>query len=103
MGAVDWLERDLLDCGVPYAEVERLTTRYVRALETNSHIDWIELYVGVFATLRRSLDYTRSADPSALERVLQLINDDLGSELFSPEARAELASASRTNFADALS
>jgi hypothetical protein len=85
------LERDLLDCGIPYGQVQPLAIRYVRALETNSHLDWIELYVGVFATLRRSLNYTRSADPSALERILQLINDDLGSELFSPEARAELA------------
>lgn len=91
MSTIDLLERDLLDCGVPSSEVATLAIRYARALETNSHIDWIELYVGIFATLRRSLHHTHPAKGPALERILLLINDDLGSELFSEDARQELA------------
>jgi hypothetical protein len=81
--------------------VQRLGIRYVRALETHSHIDWIELYVGVFATLREYLDRGRPANPSALERLLLLVNDDLGSALFSPEARDELAACCEKTFAGA--
>jgi hypothetical protein len=87
------LERDLLDCGVPSLEVHPLGDRYARALETRSHIDWIELYICIFATLRRSMHRTRMASAQALNRVLLLINDDLGSQLFEEEARRELAHA----------
>lgn|GEM_PF-3230928 len=93
MSTIDAFERDLLDCGVPHAEVRALGNRYARALETRSHIDWIELYVGIFATLRASVHRTRAAREAALDRILLLINDDLGSELFAEEARARLAQA----------
>jgi hypothetical protein len=33
----------------------------------------------------------RKADARAFERVLLMLNDDLGSDLFDPQARAELA------------
>jgi hypothetical protein len=82
-----------LDCGVPSAQAHALGNRYARALETRSHIDWIELYVGIFATLRRGVHQTRAADAAALERMLLLINDDLGMQLFEEEARRELAQA----------
>ncbi len=91
MSTIDIFEQDLLDCGVPYSEIQPLGMRYVRALETNSHIDWIELYVGIFATLRHSLHQTRAADGDALQRLLLLVNDDLGAQLFSEDARNELA------------
>lgn len=93
MSTIDWLERDLLQCGVPFAEVRTLGNCYARALETQSHIEWIELYVGIFATLRRSMHRTRSADAEALERMLLLLNDDLGSQLFEEDARTALAQA----------
>jgi hypothetical protein len=98
---LDAFERDLLDCGVPESEVQLLAIRYARALESGSHIDWIELYVGIFATLRHSTNRTRTAGASSLARMLLLINDDLGSALFSREARDELARASDANFASA--
>lgn len=91
MSTIDALERDLLDCGVPFDDAHTLGNRYARALETRSLVDWIELYVGIFATLRRGVHLTHTANEDALTRVLLLLNDDLGSELFEEEARAELA------------
>jgi hypothetical protein len=91
LSTIEAFERDLLDCGVPFAEVHALGNRYARAMETRSHVDWIELYVGIFATLRRNVNQTRSADADALERMLLIVNDDLGSQLFEEDARAELA------------
>jgi hypothetical protein len=91
MSAVESFERDLLDCGVPFGDVWLVRRRYIRALETGSHFEWIELYVGIFATLNRGMHTTHRARPDAAERLLQLINDDLGSDLFDREARAHLA------------
>jgi hypothetical protein len=85
------MESDLLACGVPIGEARLLTNRYARALETGAYVDWIELYVGIFATLMRSANRTRVADESAVSRLLLLLDDDLGSKIFDREARAELA------------
>ncbi len=85
------MERDLLDCGVPIGDVRSLLNRYARAMETGACVDWIELYVGIFATLLRSSHRTRVADSSAAHRLLLLLDDDLGSKIFDRDARAELA------------
>jgi hypothetical protein len=93
LNTIESLECDLLECGVPFADVHTLGNRYARALETRSTIDWIELYVGIFATVRRSVHRMQTASEEALSRILLLLNDDLGTELFEEEARAELAQA----------
>lgn len=93
MNAIHAFERDLVECGVAATDVHALGNRYARALETASHVDWIELYVGVFATIKRSAHCLREANESALRRILLMLNDDLGSDLFEEEARAELAQA----------
>lgn len=85
------MESDLLDCGVPIGDVRLLMNRYARALETGAYVDWIEVYVGVFATLMRSSNRTRVADASASDRMLLLLDDDLGSKIFDRDARDELA------------
>lgn len=88
---VESLERDLLDCGVPIFAVRPLSTRYVRALASRADLDWIELYVGIFATVLRGMHATHKADASAAERIVLLMNDDLGRDLFDASARAQLA------------
>jgi|SRR5579884_4525555 len=88
---VESFERDLLDCGVPIGDVWQIRRRYVRALQSGSHFEWIELYVGIFATLRRCMHKTHRAHSDAAARMMLLINDDLGSDLFDREARAHLA------------
>jgi hypothetical protein len=85
------MERDLLDCGVPIGDVRALVNRYARALETGACVDWIELYVGIFATLMRNSNRTRVADSSAARRLLLLLDDDLGSKIFDRDARMQLA------------
>jgi hypothetical protein len=85
------MERDLLDCGVPIGDVRTLVNRYARALESGACVDWIELYVGIFATLMRDSHRTRVADSAAAHRLLLLLDDDLGSKIFDRDARAELA------------
>lgn len=90
MTNVQSLERDVLDCGVPLGEVRALVKRYERALCTGSSADWIELYVGTFVTLLRDAHRTRSADTHAAGRLLQLIGDDLGMQLFDDDARRRL-------------
>lgn len=93
MEALGNFERDLLDCGVPLGDVRTLLGRYRRALGSGSHFDWIELYVGMFATLLQRAHRTRPADPSAAQRALMLMNDDLGAALFDDTAREHLAAA----------
>lgn len=93
MDALGNFERDLLDCGVPLGDVRALLSRYRRALGSGSHFDWIEVYVGVFATLLQRAHRTRPADPAAAQRELLFINDDLGSSLFDDTARQHLAAA----------
>lgn len=95
MSVLDSLEWDLIGCGVPASEAAALADRYARAMETGSHADWIELYVGIFATLRRALDNGGPRSRPALERMLLLLNDDLGAQLFDREAREELAAINR--------
>jgi hypothetical protein len=88
---VESFERDLLDCGVPLRDVWAMRERYARALNAGSHFEWIELYVGIFATLLRGMHTTGRAKDDAAARLLLLINDDLGADLFDSEARAHLA------------
>ncbi len=90
MGIVESFERDVLDCGVPIAEASKLGLRYARALETGIYTDWIELYVGIFATLLHDANRTRTVDRSASQRLLLLIDDDLGTRIFDNGARAQL-------------
>lgn len=90
MTTLESLERDVLDCGVPLGEARALRKRYERALASRAAADWIELYLGTFVTLLRSTHRTRSADPAAAQRLLQLLSDDLGSDLFDDDARSKL-------------
>ncbi len=90
MTSVESLERDVLECGVPLGEARALGRRYERALRSGSCADWIELYVGVFVTLLRSTHRTRTPDRAAAGRMLRLIGDDLGLQLFDDDARRKL-------------
>jgi hypothetical protein len=90
MSIVQSLERDVLDCGVPLGQARALVKRYERALQSGVSADWIELYVGTFVTLLRDAHRTRLADVQAAGRLLQLIGDDLGLQLFDDEARRRL-------------
>jgi hypothetical protein len=90
MTTVEAYERDVLDCGVPLGEARALRKRYERALNSGICADWIELYVGTFATLLRCTHRTRHADLSASRRLLQLVCDDLGVQLFDDDARLQL-------------
>lgn len=90
LSSVEAFESDVLNCGVPADEVRRLGDRYTRALETGGYLEWIELYVGTFATLLQRSNSTKSADRGASQRLMRLIDDDLGSKIFDRDARAEL-------------
>lgn len=90
MTNVQSLERDVLDCGVPLRDAHALAKRYERALRSGSSADWIELYIGTFVTLLRCPHRTRVADPAAAHRLLQLLGDDLGAQIFDEEARRRL-------------
>jgi hypothetical protein len=91
MNTVESLERDVADCGVPLADARALRFRYERALLSGSCADWIELYVGLFVTLLRAAHCTRVADAGAATRMLLLVNDDLGTQLFDADARSQVA------------
>lgn len=86
MSEVQSLERDVALCGAPLGDARALGKRYERALQSGSCADWIELYVGTFVTLLRNAHRTRTADPQAAQRLLQLIGDDLGVQLFDQDA-----------------
>ncbi|HKU67995.1 MAG TPA: hypothetical protein VJP85_09480 [Candidatus Baltobacteraceae bacterium] len=85
-------ERDVLGCGVPLGDARGLGRRYERALESGACADWIELYIGTFVTLLRFSHRTLTADAAAARRLLQLLGDDLGMQLFDDEARRRLES-----------
>lgn len=87
------LERDVVACGVPLRDSRVLGACYRRALQSGSSADWIELYVGTFVTLLRKPHQTCHADSAAAQRLLQLLNDDLGSQLFDTEALQQVQSA----------
>ncbi len=72
-------------------DVYAVGARYARAIAGGSYVDWIEMYIGVFAALSRSLHAGGTAKTEALERLLLLINDDLGSQIFDAQAREELS------------
>lgn len=82
------LERDVLECGVPLGDARALGKRYERAMHTGTGADWIELYIGVFVTLLRGAHRTQLAQAGAAQRMLQMLEDDLGAELFDEEALA---------------
>lgn len=86
MSAVQSLERDVAACGAPLGDARALGQRYERALQSGSCADWIELYVGTFVTLLRNAHRMRAADPAAARRLLQLIGDDLGVQIFDTDA-----------------
>jgi hypothetical protein len=90
MNAVESFERDVADCGVPVGEVLEIGKRYRRALESGSCVDWMELYVGTFVTLLRRAHYARAASVDAARRLLDLLGDDLGVQLFDASARRQL-------------
>lgn len=91
--AVRSLECDLIDCGVPAADVKPVGDRYAAALQTGACIEWIAAYVGIFAVLMQGMHRTHAADVAAASRLLLLLNDDLGAGLFDGEARTELSRA----------
>lgn len=93
MTNVESFERDVVHCGVPLGEARALRKRYERALRSGSCADWIELYIGTFVTLLRGTHRTRNADSAAAQRLLQLLCDDLGTQLFDDDARRRLESA----------
>ena len=93
MNTVQSLERDVVACGAPLGDAHALGKRYERALESGSCADWIELYVGTFVTLLRNAHRTRIADTQAARRLLQLIGDDLGAQLFDEEALRQVETA----------
>ena len=90
MSALELFERDVVECGVPLGEVRALVKRYDRALRSGGCADWVELYVGLFVTLLRCAHRTRTADLAAARRLLLLLEDDLGAQLFDAEALAQL-------------
>jgi hypothetical protein len=92
MTTVQSLERDVLNCGVPLGDARALGKRYERALQSGVCADWMELYIGTFVTLLRGAHRTLTADPQAAVRLLQLLSDDLGTQLFDDEARHRLES-----------
>jgi hypothetical protein len=96
LNAIEALEQDLRDCGVESQQTRAIGARYARALGSGAFVDWIELYVGVFATLSRGAHKARPSKAEAVERVLLLVNDDLGSQLFDAGARTQLACALRS-------
>lgn len=90
MNTIESFERDVVACGAPLGEARHITRCYERALLSGSCADWIELYVGTFVTLLRGANLTQSADQRAAARLLQLLGDDLGMQLFDQEARRRL-------------
>ncbi|HET6895555.1 MAG TPA: hypothetical protein VFH72_09280 [Candidatus Baltobacteraceae bacterium] len=90
MSNAESLERDVVDCGVPLGDARALRKRYERALQSGACADWIELYVGTFVTLLRTAHRTRRAQPDAARRLLCLLADDLGAQLFDEEALARI-------------
>jgi hypothetical protein len=85
------LEADLLDCGVSREAADVLGSSYARAISASLEARWIEFYVAVFTTLSRSLRAARAVNAHAVRRLLYLVNDDLGAQLFDVEAREHLA------------
>lgn len=90
MNQTQSLERDVIDCGVPLGDARALRKRYERAIASGSCADWIELYVGTFVTLLRCAHRTRRAQPQAAKRLLCLLGDDLGAQLFDEDALGRL-------------
>ena len=90
MNIVESLERDVVACGAPLGEARVVGNCYRRALLSGLCADWIELYIGTFVTLLRGAHVTRCADPDAAARLLQLLGDDLGAQLFDEDARRQL-------------
>jgi hypothetical protein len=86
-GSFEW---DVAACGVPLVDVRMLGVRYERALQSGSCADWIELYVGTFVMLLRKSHCTRRADDAAAQRLLQLLGDDLGAQIFDRHALKEV-------------
>lgn len=89
--SVESLERDVLNCGVPLGDARALGKRYERALQSGACADWMELYIGTFVTLLRGAHRTRVADYDACKRLVQLLSDDLGAQLFDEGALFRLS------------
>lgn len=90
MNTVESFERDVVACGVPLGDARLVARCYERALRSASCTDWIELYVGAFVTLLRGAHVTQTAEPRSAARLLQLLGDDLGMQLFDEDARRQL-------------
>lgn len=85
----------MLNCGVPLGDARALGKRYERALQSGACADWIELYIGTFVTLLHDAHRTRLAEPGSAQRLLQLLGDDFGLQLFDEGALRTVACALR--------
>lgn len=101
MTNVESLERDVLDCGVPFGDARAVRKRYERAIESGACADWIEFYVGAFVTLLRGVNRTGPVHVEAAKRLLQLFADDLGTQLFDDDARRRLRAVVHTGLSAA--
>lgn len=96
MTNVESFERDVLDCGVPLGDARVVRKRYERAIQSGACADWIEFYVGAFVTVLRCAHRTRRAQPEAAQRLLTLLADDLGIQLFDDDALGQVRTVFRT-------
>jgi len=94
--AVTRFARDLLDAGIGTREREVLALLYGRALTAGSPMAWTRFYRALFSALR--LRALTSSTPTwqsrfAVESLLRILEDDLGSALFGREATDRLRAA----------
>jgi hypothetical protein len=91
--AVTHLAGDLFDAGIEPRRRSVLMLLYDRALNARSPESWRRFYQALFSALRRLAN--RSSAPTwrsyfALRSLLRILEDDLGSVLFSARAAARL-------------
>jgi hypothetical protein len=84
--ALDALSADLLAAGISPRVAQAVRQSYARALERQDTLAWVGFYRAVFAALQHSdvAPFPESKARRAARASLQLLlNDDLGSALFS--------------------
>ena len=83
-GALESMYADLLAAGVTIDEAWQARGLYARAVQRQDEASWITFYRAVFAALNRTGAATALAPSAARASLLRLLEDDLGSMLFSP-------------------